>query len=260
MKIKRFLDLTHKAWTYFLEAMEQPTVLPSVAWLIMVKGVHLRELLKLNRHRAWLRVAGIHTVLDVGASTGQFSSAIRAILPDAQIYAFEPVPECYQTLSKKMAKWERFQAFCVAIGDRTGRVQFWRSEFPESSSVLLMSDLHKTAFPWTAKATPLTVEMHTLDNYLDKLTLTPSVLLKIDVQGYEYKVLQGSSQLLKQVDYVLVEVSFKNLYEGQTSFHTVYKFLFAQGFEYRGQMEQLPSPLDGTILQADVLFVRKVSK
>jgi FkbM family methyltransferase len=258
MGVKRFLDLTHKVWTYFLEAMEQPVVFPSVLWLTIVKGVHIRELLKLNRHRTWLRVAGIRTVLDVGASTGQFSSAIRAILPNAQIYAFEPLPDCYQTLFKKMAKWERFQAFCVAIGDRTGTVQFWRSKFPEASSILLMSGLHKTAFPWTAKTAPLTIEMHTLDNYLDKLTLTPSVLLKIDVQGYEHKVLQGGSQLLKQVDYVLVEVSFKNLYEGQASFHTIYEFLFAQGFEYGGQMEQLPSPLDDTILQADILFVRKL--
>jgi FkbM family methyltransferase len=240
--------------------MEQPVVFPSVLWLTIVKGVHIRELLKLNRHRKWLRVAGIHTVLDVGANTGQFSSAIRAIFPEAQIYAFEPVPDCYQTLSKKMAKWGRFQAFCVAIGDQTSKVQFWRSEFTEASSVLLMSDLHKTAFPWTAKTTPLTVEMHTLDNYLDKLTLTPSVLLKIDVQGYEHKVLQGSSQLLKQVNYILVEASFKELYEGQASFHMVYEFLFAQGFEYGGQIEQLLSPSNGDILQADVLFVRKASK
>lgn len=260
MRMKRFLDLTHKGWIYFLEAMEKPIVAPSVLWLTMVKGVHIRELLKLNRHRTWLRVAGIHTVLDVGASTGQFSSAIRAILPEAQIYAFEPIPDCCQILSKKMAKWGRFQAFCVAIGDRTGRVQFWRSVFPEASSVLLMSDSHKTAFSWTAKTTPLTIDMHTLDNYLDKLTLTPSVLLKIDVQGYEHKVLQGCSQLLKHVDYILVEVSFKGLYEDQASFHTVYEFLFAQGFEYGGQMEQLLSPLDSTILQADVLFVRKASK
>src|SRR3954469_17925598 len=50
----------------------------------------------------WLRNAGIRTVLDIGANTGQFATHIHAILPTAQIYSFEPLAECYRQLSANL--------------------------------------------------------------------------------------------------------------------------------------------------------------
>jgi hypothetical protein len=59
------------------------------------------------------------------------------------------------------------------------------------------------------------------------------------------------------VDYVLVEVSFRPLYEGQATFHRVYEILLGSGFSYAGSMDQLLSPVDDTVLQADALFLRQ---
>lgn len=254
--LRRLLDLINKAWTYQLTALERPRELPTVIWLATIEHVHLGELLKLSRYKSWFKAADIETVLDVGAHTGEFASAIRIILPKAQIYSFEPLSDCYQRMLNRFAKDKRFQAFCVALGDQRGQTNLWRSSSTKSSSVLPMNDFHKRVFPWTAQTTHLTVQMETLDNYVGKLELARKALLKIDVQGYEYRVLQGGQQILKQVDYVLVEVSFKPLYKGQASFDDVYNLLVAEGFEYAGNLDQLLSPVDETILQADTLFVR----
>ena len=81
-------------------------------------------------------------------------------------------------------------------------------------------------------------------------------LLKIDTQGYELEVLKGAARTLDRIDYILVETSFVPLYEGQANFRDVYAFLTGHGFEYAGSFEQMMSPLDGTVLQADGLFVR----
>jgi hypothetical protein len=70
-------------------------------------------------------------------------------------------------------------------------------------------------------------------------------------------VLKGSAQILKQVDYVLVEVSFRPLYEGQAVSSQVFDFLLESGFSYAGNLEQLLSPHDDSVLQADALFVRQ---
>ena len=42
------------------------------------------------------------TVLDVGANTGQFALEIHKILPQAMIYSFEPLKDCYEQLMHNM--------------------------------------------------------------------------------------------------------------------------------------------------------------
>ena len=98
--------------------------------------------------------------------------------------------------------------------------------------------------------------MRKLDEYADQMELSSKTLLKIDVQGYEDRVLRGARKVLRKVDYVLVEVSVAPLYEGQAQFDPIYSFLLDSGFSYAGNLEQMLSPLDGSILQLDALFAR----
>ena len=254
MRPNRILDLTGKAWRYALAALGHPSRIPRLL-VHAARGVHLGELL--NLQRGWIRSAGIETVIDVGAHTGEFSSAIRAVLPEAYVYAFEPIPDCFPRIAKRLGPNGRFKAFPVALGERSGPVEFHRSSFTKSSSVLPMADLHRVAFPWSAGSERVTVQMKTLDDFLDEINMKPKVLLKLDVQGYELQVLKGATQTLKQVDYVLTEVSFRPLYEGQALFPDVFSFLTAGGFSFAGVLDQLRSPVDDLILQADAMFVRQ---
>lgn len=250
----RLRDVTQKAWRYALAAAERPQHIPHILHSVL-KGAHLADFLNVDLR--WIKQAGIRTVIDIGAHTGEFSSAIRAVLPGVSVYAFEPLPDCFQLLTARLQKYPHCRAFQVALGERHGHVTFWRSDFPKSSSVLPMSKLHQDAFPWSANCSPDEVRLETLDDYSREMELTSKVLMKIDVQGYEDRVLQGAALVLKRVDYVLVEASFRPLYEGQATFHRVYEILFASGFSYAGNMDQLLSPLDDTVLQADTLFLRQ---
>jgi hypothetical protein len=67
-----------------------------------------------NRFK-WIRDLNIRTVLDVGANTGQFAGEIHAILPEAAIYSFEPLRECYDPLVEKMSHVPKFRAFDFAL-------------------------------------------------------------------------------------------------------------------------------------------------
>lgn len=251
---KRARDVSGKAWGYFTTALQHPTQLLRLPSLC-AKGVHVGEFLKLNN--GWLKGSGVSTVIDVGAHSGEFSSAARAVLPNARVYAFEPLPDCCQKLKTKLGNNESVHVFEVALGDEHRPVQFWRSDFSKSSSLLRMSRLHQVAFPWSASNHPTEVQLRRLDEYLDQMELSAKTLLKIDVQGYEDRVLRGAEEVLKRVDYVLVEISVAPLYEGQAQFDPIYSFLLRSGFSYVGNLEQLLSPLDGSILQLDALFARK---
>src|SRR5215467_5764442 len=242
----RPIELARRAWSLALDALGRPRELPGTV-AALTRGVNPGQYLKLNW--PWLCQSGIRTVIDVGAHKGEFSSAIRALVPECRIYAFEPLPDCCSVLSRRLGSNGHSQIFPVAVGRKSGTVTLWRSRYAKSSSVLLMAKLHKESFPRTAKSEPLTVQMKSLDQFSVEMKLERKVLLKIDVQGYEAEVLRGATALLQKTDCVLLEVSFRTLYEGQGSFAEIHAILEKSGFAYSGNLEQLLSPLDGSVLQ-----------
>ena len=52
----------------------------------------------------------------------------------------------------------------------------------------------------------------------DFLPLKPNLLVKIDTQGFEDRVIRGGEQTIKKASIVVVEVSFTKLYEHQPLF------------------------------------------
>lgn len=255
----RARNLARTCWLHLLSTLERPLDVPNVFWNILTRKVHLGEYLALTGHRRWLKDLEIRTVIDVGAHGGEFASAISAILPKARIYSFEPQEDCHQRLCARLFAHRSFRGFCVALGDTKDEMRFYRSRFTKSSSLLPMSDLHKRAFPWSADNESVNVSVDRLDNYISELDISPPVLLKIDVQGYELAVLRGATKVLKLTKCIIVETSFKTLYHGQASFSQVYDMVSSEGFDYAGAMGQLTTPQDGAIVQADCLFVRRTS-
>ena len=239
-----------KGWQLLPALAAKPRRIP---WLF--QGVTPGRLLSLDV--GWLQAAGIRTVVDIGANTGQFALTTHRLLPQAAIHSFEPLADCHARLVERLQGVPDFHAYAVALGDVDGEVEFQRNDFSQSSSVLPMAPLHKEALRWTGHATPVTVPVRRLDSVLGDSHLEPNVLVKIDVQGFEDRVLAGGEHTIRQAHYVMVETSMEPLYEGQASFERVYELMAGYGFRYGGNLEQLVNPHDGRILQADALFLRR---
>jgi FkbM family methyltransferase len=206
----------------------------------------------------WLKGRNIHTVFDIGANVGQFARQIHRVLPDAMLYSFEPLEDCYNELLKKMGHLPRFRAFNFALSDRNGQAEIYRNDFTPSSSLLPMEELHKRAFPFTEHARLQTIQIRRMDDILDKLHIVDNILVKIDVQGYEDKVIRGGQNVISQAKVLIVETTFETLYDGQPLWKDIFALLSNMGFSYMGNFSQMKSPLDDSILQADSIFVKKL--
>jgi FkbM family methyltransferase len=204
----------------------------------------------------WIQGMGIKTVIDVGAHAGESARQFHQIFPDAMIYSFEPLHDCFVELNSVMKNVPDFKSFNLALGDKEGTLDIHRSAFSSSSSLLKMAKLHKEAFPFSSEETRETIHINTLDNVAKELDLEENILLKIDVQGYELKVIDGSKNILNKVKVIIVETSFRELYEGQPLFPEIYELLNRMGFVYSGSWGELKSPLDGATLQQDSIFIR----
>jgi FkbM family methyltransferase len=204
----------------------------------------------------WIRNLNIRTVLDVGANTGQFAGEIHAILPEAAIYSFEPLRECYDLLVENMSHLPKFRAFDFALGSEASEIEMHRSEFTPSSSILRMSELHKRAFPFTSEEALERIAVKRLDDVTGDLDLAENILIKIDVQGFEDRVIAGGLKTIQIAKLLIVETSFESLYDDQPLFDTIYETVKRMGFAYHGNFNQLLNPIDGNILQADGIFIQ----
>jgi FkbM family methyltransferase len=204
----------------------------------------------------WFKSLGIDTVLDIGANTGQFTRTILALLPNANIYSFEPLPDCFEQLQEFASKHSNIKTFNAGIGDESGMISFERNDYSPSSSFLKINDTHKQAFTFTEKSSTVEVKIERLDDITQSLDLGKSLFIKIDVQGYEDKVLKGGEETIKKAKVVIVETSFVPLYESQPLFDDVYSVFKKLGFSYFGMNDQLSDPNTGQILQGDAIFTR----
>jgi len=94
-----------------------------------------------------------------------------------------------------------------------------------------------------------------LDNFISAADLVAPALLKIDVQGFELEALQGCASLLGSFQYVYVECSFVELYEGQALAHDVIGYLGEHGFRLSG-IYNTHYDKSGLAIQGDFLFER----
>ena len=218
-------------------------------------GMEVTKVKRCKHDNEWIMEQDYDVLLDVGASIGKFSIDFLKINPDLIVYAFEPIPESYAILKNTLKAFKNIHYFNTAVGNEDGNIGFNLSSHHTSSSVLKMSETHKTAFPESSGVNITQVKISKLDSLIDVSELKEKrALLKIDVQGYEFEVLNGATEVLKEVDILITELSFIELYKGQKLFDEVYRKLFGSGFTFIGNLSQIYDPHSGKVLQSNAIF------
>jgi FkbM family methyltransferase len=210
-----------------------------------------------------LRSRPIRTVIDVGANTGQFSRNISGFFPSARFYCFEPLPDPFAELSA-WAKTQKGRVMCfnLAIGDEDGATEmFVHENHTPSSSLLATTKLTEKYYPFTKEQRRVSVMQTTLDAALAEIRneLTSEILIKLDVQGYEDRVIAGGVKTFSQASACVVEVSLDTLYEGQAGFEHLLTMLDDIGYRYRGNLDQTYGE-DGHCIFLDAVFLRQAAK
>ena len=194
------------------------------------------------------------TILDIGANDGYSVTLFRQIFPDARIVSFEPLADCFQIVQTKIQEHPPGKAFHCALGDADESSIIHRSEFTPSSSLLPMDQIHREEFPHSARSTEEKITVRRLDGMLSELKLESPFIAKLDVQGFEDRVIRGGEQTFRKASAIVVELSAYSLYKGQATFSGVHSQLESMGFVFRGTIDQMYGPKDGRILQFDGLF------
>lgn len=205
-----------------------------------------------------LKAFDIDLVLDIGANKGQFSSEIRSVGYKGKIISFEPLPDAYYLIFKAASSDKNWSVHKrCAIGDYDGEVEINVSGNSVSSSVLPMTKAHSSAAENSAYIGKENVVINRLDTVATQyLSPESNVFIKIDTQGFEWQVLDGATETLKNAQGVLCEMSLVPLYEGQRLWMDILNRLENEGFTLWAIQRGFTDPRDGRSLQVNAIFYR----
>ena len=142
------------------------------------------------------------TFVDIGANIGYF--AIIASInsgPEGRVFAFEPMPEAHEVLSRNLSGYSNCITVNTALGLESGIVDFY------SSSDYVNSGTAKSPFLPKAEIKSTKVNQTTLDKFSFTSNLTYVDMVKCDIQGDDANALIGGARLIKGSSnpYIVVE-------------------------------------------------------
>ncbi len=204
-------------------------------------------------HEVFLESKAFKTVIDIGANRGQFAMVARRCLPGARIICFEPLSDAASTFRLIFANDKQVSLHQMAIGPAARDAEMHVSGRDDSSSLLPITALQETIHPGTAEKGTEKVHVEPLDRVIEATSIVAPALLKMDVQGYELQALRGCTGILDRFDFIYVECSFIEFYQGQSLAHEVIGFLSEQGFNLSAVYHVGFDP-DHQPMDADMLF------
>lgn len=143
--------------------------------------------------------------IDVGAHFGYYTLLAASIVGNkGKVLSFEASKNTFEILARNTINKPNVQAFNNAVSDENGELIF--NEFPVLYSEY--NSLDTTQFQGESwfqnnKAKSSKVKAVKLDDIVQEHSIIPKII-KIDVEGAEYKVIQGATKLLRSHNTILV--------------------------------------------------------
>lgn len=137
--------------------------------------------------------------VDVGANIGSFTVLASAEI-GTKTYCFEPVPNTFKQLERNIALnkiQDKVSLFNIGLASSTGELYFSNNKNSTMNQVEL-SGSENNEFQL--------ISVNTLNNLL---TEALPILLKIDVEGFEFEVLKGASAILENsvLNAIIIELN-----------------------------------------------------
>jgi len=186
----------------------------------------------------------INTIIDIGASNGQWSLMARKFFPDAHCFLIEAQSSHENALEKMRSGNTGMDYIISAAGDRNGSIYFDAGDL----------------FGGLASNSPLdrnciSVPVVTVDSQVRERNIRPPFLLKLDTHGFEVPIFEGARETLKNTALIVVEVYNFKLTSESLRFHELCHYMESLGFRCIDICDPMYRPKDKAFWQMDMLFV-----
>jgi FkbM family methyltransferase len=162
---------------------------------------------------------------------------------------FEPLEERAEHLEALHAQHPgRLQVLRLGVADVDGALELGVSKALSGSSF---------AYPGHASRK---VPVRRLDSLVREGSIPPAQLVKIDVQGFERRVLEGAASALSSAELVLLTCHFLPFCSEMRTLDDTVAHMSSLGFVPYEFVDVNRRPLDGAMGRCDILFARRSSQ
>ncbi len=140
-----------------------------------------------------LKGEDIRTIFDVGANIGDWSAHCAGIFEKAAIHSFEPVPSTYEVLAGRASGQTRIAPHPFGLSNANGDAEFTYYGPENSFLSTMVAPVHDHL-----QSSRISIKLRRGDDVVGELGVTRIDLLKIDVEGMEYEVLEGLGGTLSE--------------------------------------------------------------
>ena len=182
-----------------------------------------------------------NTVIDVGAHIGEFSLiASKKVGNEGKIIAIEPLIENAKWIQKNLSLNEIKNCLVLelAVGSKRDKVTIYKKNVNASMGIL------DPQISEEKLVKSYDIEVETLDAILTERKIDNVDMLKIDVEGYEYEVLTGCKELMRQkkIKKIICEIHSQYLAKKGVSEDMLYSLLRDNGFKVDNIEEEAKNP------------------
>lgn len=207
-------------------------------------------------------------IFDIGANKGQSIEKYLKIFDNPQIHSFEPIKYEIDILKKKYKDNKNIHLNDFALGEKNEYKNFNITVKTDNSSfnkinldtewVKVRSKQNNTSIQnYVDKIEK--VKVITLDEYVKSKKIKDIDFIKIDTQGYEDKILEGSLETIKRnkISIIQTEIMFDNNYNKYLNFIDIEKYIIPHNFRIVGIDMVHDNIFSGLAFSGDIIYFNK---
>ena len=197
-------------------------------------------------------------IIDVGANIGQFRKSLKENTNlSTKIISIEPIKESFD----KLLKTKNINDIClnIALGEKTSSQEIHITSNEVSSSLFKPLEINNDKYNQDVKVIDKRkILVKRGDELIFERNLSKANLaLKLDVQGYELKVIKGFSENIDNIKMIYLETSFISNYSQRSLFNDVKEYLYSKGFYIVSIFPGFFNKETNELIEIDVLFVKR---
>lgn len=206
-----------------------------------------------------LKIYDIQMIFDIGSNIGQFSKKILNLNYKNKIVLVEPVSDTFLLLKNNFKKNDNLEFLNIGIGTKTSNAKIYKSlRGGDMNSLLKINEVGTNLVSNATVTSEEEVKIIDVNEFLKNYDLEKT-LLKIDIEGYDFKVLKHiQKEYLQQITFILCEIQNVDMFEGQeNNFKEEIEFFENNDFKLFGIDPFFINPSTGQLIAIDALFVNK---
>lgn len=202
----------------------------------------------------------VDCVIDVGANSGQYGTALRGLGFNGWIVSFEPVKSVFDKLVESAKGDDKWICYNLALGDKKEKKIINVYSSTVFSSFLDASEYSKSIWKSLGNVIPEEVTVERLDDIFSDISGRSGgqhYYLKLDTQGYDINVFSGGLKSLEKVVAMQTELSLIHIYNNMLSPYEMLIKLNNQNFYISG-MYPINRDNSLAVIEFDCVLVKRL--